>query len=304
MTRIAVFAYSLTGYACLKALIDLKENITGVITHPDDATETVWFPSVYQLAKDHNIPVIASESPKDDRILPALGQMQPELLLSLNYRKMIPQSILDIPELGSINAHPSLLPRYRGRCPLNWALINGETETGVTFHHMVRSADAGNIVDQEQFPITVTDTAYDLFQKAAAAAVSILTRQLPALKEGRAPSLVQDDSQATYFGGRTAEDSRVDWRQSAWQIHNLIRAVPYPYFPSPFTYLHGKRIEIRANRLPEAGHCLDRAATPGQVIAQGEGFVRVACSPNGEGFIDITKLSVAFTEVTVGEVLS
>lgn len=189
MTHIVVFAYSLVGHSCLKALIESGETIVGVFTHPDTPGEPMWFPSVAQLAKDHGIPVIATEGPKDPEVLEALQQMQPDLLFSFYYRKMIPGAILDIPRLGCFNMHGSLLPRYRGRAPINWALVHGETQTGATLHHMVKSADAGAIVDQESFPITPTDTAYNLTQKMGDVAVRVLLRQLPALKEGRAPSI-------------------------------------------------------------------------------------------------------------------
>jgi methionyl-tRNA formyltransferase len=166
---------------------------------------------------------------------------------------------------------------------------------------MVQSADAGNIVDQEAFPISPTDTAFDVTQQLAKAAARILRRQMPALKEGRAPSIPQDNARATYFGRRTPADSRIDWRQPPWQIHNLIRAVPYPYFPPAFTQWQGKKIEVRANRLPQKDAHLMAAALPGQIVIQGEGWIRVACG-DGRGFIDLTELSVPLDAVKVGDV--
>jgi methionyl-tRNA formyltransferase len=300
MIKIAVFAYGLVGHSCLKALIEDKENIAGVFTHPDAPGELSWFPSVAQLAKDCNIPVIATEGPNDPQVLDALQKMQPALLFSFYYRKMIPPLILDVPHLGSFNMHGSLLPRYRGRAPINWALVHGETETGATLHHMVKSADAGAIVDQEAIPIGLTETAFDLTHKVSETAVRILRRQLSALKEGRAPALPQDEAKAAYFGGRTEKDSHIDWRQAAWQIHNLIRAVPYPYFPPAFTAHKGKKLEIRANRLPE-GARLEHGAPAGQVIAKGDGWIRVACG-DGRAFLDITSVSCPLTDVQVGDV--
>lgn len=301
MIKIAVFGYGLVGHTCLKALIDAKETIVGVFTHPDAPGESLWFPSVAQLAKDHHIPVIATESPKDPQVFAALQEMRPDLLFSFFYRKMIPEIILDIPRLGSFNMHGSLLPRFRGRAPINWALVHGETQTGPTLHRMVKSADAGAIVDQEAVAIGPTDTAFDLTHKVGNAAVRVLLRQLPALKEGCAPSLPQDDSKATYFGGRSAKDSRINWHQSAWQIHNLIRAVPYPYFPPAFTEYKGEKLDVRANRLPE-GATLENLAKPGQVIAKGEGWIRVACG-DGQDFLDITALSRPIADMNVGDVL-
>lgn len=301
MTQIVVFGYGLVGHTCLKALIEAKENIVGVFTHPDSPGEPQWFPSVAQLAKDHGIPVIATEDPKDPQVLPTLQNMHPDLIFSFFYRKMIPEIILDIPPLGSFNMHGSFLPRFRGRAPINWVLVHGETETGATLHHMVKSADAGAIVDQEAVAITPTDTAFELTHKVANAAVHVLLRQLPDLKEGRAPSLPQDNAKATYFGGRSAKDSRIDWHQSAWQIHNLIRAVPYPYFPPAFTEFKGKKLEIRANRLPD-GTKLENPVQPGQVVAKGEDWIRVACG-DGQEYLDITAMSLPLVNVAIGYVL-
>jgi methionyl-tRNA formyltransferase len=299
MTKIAVFAYSLVGHACLKALIDARETIVGVFTHPNTPGEFLWFPSVAQLAKDHGIPVIATEGPKESEVLEAIQQMQPDLLFSFYYRKMIPTTILDIPRLGSFNMHGSYLPQYRGRAPINWVLVHGETKTGATLHHMVKSADAGAIVDQEIIPITPTDTAYDLTQKMGDVAVRVLLRQLPALKEGRAPAIPQDDSKSSYFGGRSAKDSQINWDQTAWQIHNLIRAVPFPYFPPAFTFWKGDKLEVRANNLPNGGQ-LEKPAQPGQVVAKGEGWVRVACG-DGKDYLDITTLSRPISDIVVGD---
>jgi methionyl-tRNA formyltransferase len=301
MTKIAVFAYSLVGHQCLQSLIDAKEKVVGVFTHPDASTETLWFPSVAQLAKGHKIPVMATEDPKDPMVLEALQIMQPDLIFSFYYRKMIPKLILGIPHLGAFNMHGSLLPRYRGCAPANWVLVHGETETGVTLHHMVQSADVGNMVDWEAFPISPTDTAFDVTQHLSEAAARVLQRQLPALKEGRAPSIPQDNAQATYFGRRTPADSQIDWRQPSWQVHNLIRAVPYPYFPPAFTQWQGEKIEVRANRLPQKDTRLMASVLPGQIVTQGEEWIRVACG-DGSDFIDLTDLSVPLNTVKVGDV--
>lgn len=301
MTKIVVFGYGLVGHTCLKALIEAKENVVGVFTHPDAPGEPMWFPSVEKLAKAHKIPAIVTEGPKDSGVLEALEEMKPDLLFSFFYRKMIPESILSLARFGSFNMHGSFLPRFRGRAPINWVLVHGETQTGATLHHMVKSADAGAIVDQEEVAIGPTDTAFDLTHKVSAAAVKVLLRQLPALKEGLAPSIPQDETKATYFGGRSAKDSLIDWGQSPWQIHNLIRAVPYPYFPPAFTQYKGEKLEIRSNRLPE-GNALQTPAQPGQVVAKGESWVRIACG-NGQEFIDITALSQPMSVLSVGDVL-
>jgi methionyl-tRNA formyltransferase len=156
---------------------------------------------------------------------------------------MIRDEILRIPRLGAFNIHGSLLPKYRGRAPINWAVIHGEKETGATLHRMIKRADAGDIVDQEVVPIGPDDTAFDVFNKVTAAAREVLERKLDAIKAGTAPRTPQDESQATCFGGRKPEDGRIDWRQSSESIYNLIRAVTHPY-PGAFTEVNGKRLFI------------------------------------------------------------
>lgn len=300
MTKIVVFAYSLVGYNCLKALIEAGENICYVMTHPDNPDETQWFPSVAKLARSHGISVLETEDPKDSQIIEVMYQLRPDILFSFYYRKMIPQEILDIPRLGCFNMHGSLLPQYRGRAPINWALVHGEAQTGVTLHHMVKSADAGDIVDQEAIPIGPTDNAYELTVIMGKVAAAILLRQLPALKEGTAPKIPQDDSKATYFGGRSTKDSEINWHQPSWQIHNLIRAVPYPYFPAAFTHFKGAIVEIRANRLPTGNEKLNQAATVGQVIENNGNFIRIACG-DGTDYLEVNSLSIPISDISVGD---
>jgi methionyl-tRNA formyltransferase len=185
----------------------------------------------------------------------------PDLILSFYYRNMIHEEILKVPRLGAFNMHGSLLPKYRGRAPINWAILRGEKTTGVTLHHMVKRADAGDIVDQEAVPIGPDDTAQDVFNACVTAARLVLLRQIDALTTGTAPRRAQDESQATYFGGRNPGDGLIDWTQSAETIYNLIRAVTQPY-PGAFTRVEGNKLFIWwARPLREPGDA------PGQVIS-------------------------------------
>jgi methionyl-tRNA formyltransferase len=144
--------------------------------------------------------------------------------------------------------HGSLLPKYRGRVPVNWAVLKGEKETGATLHYMVNKPDAGDIVAQQRVPILPNDTAKEVFDKVTVAAEMALDRALPALLLGQAPRRPQDLTQGSYFGGRKAEDGRIDWRRSNEEIHNLVRAVAPPY-PGAFTTIDGRRVTIRDTRL-------------------------------------------------------
>jgi len=240
---ILVFAYHDVGYECLDALIQNDEYILAVITHKDDPEEDIWFRSVEHLAMKYNIPVHKPDSMNSPDWIERIRSWVPDLIFSFYYRNMIHEEILNIPRLGAYNMHGSLLPKYRGRAPINWAILNGEKTTGVTLHHMVKRADAGDIVDQEKVPIGPEDTAREVFGKCVQAARLVLERQMEALTTGTAPRRSQDESQATYFGGRKPEDGRIDWNQSAEQIYNLVRAVTQPY-PGAFTMVNGKKLLI------------------------------------------------------------
>jgi methionyl-tRNA formyltransferase len=273
---ILVFAYNDVGYECLDALIQNDEYILAVITHRDDPEEEIWFRSVASLATKYDIPVHRPDSVNSPDWIERIRSWAPDLIFSFYYRHMIPEEILNVPRLGAFNMHGSLLPKYRGRAPINWAIIQGERSTGVTLHHMVKRADAGDIVDQEAVPIGHDDTVQEVFAKCVAAARRVLERQLEALTEGTAPRRSQDESQATYFGGRKPEDGRIDWTQGAESIYNLIRAVTNPY-PGAFTTVNGKKLFIWwATPLPGSGE------TPGQVlsvdplkVATGDGILEV-----------------------------
>ncbi len=258
---ILVFAYHDVGYECLDFLIQNDEYIFAVITHEDNPKEDIWFRSVAKLAKENDIPVYTPESVNTPEWTERIRSWEPDLIFSFYYRNMIKEGILQIPSLGAFNMHGSLLPKYRGRVPINWAVLHGEKETGVTLHHMVKRADAGDIVDQEAVTIGSDDTAQDVFRKCVAAARVVLERQIGALKDGVAPRRKQDESKATYFGGRTPEDGRIDWTAGAERIYDLIRAVTQPY-PGAFTEVNGRRLFIWwAKPIPDAG------GTPGRILS-------------------------------------
>ena len=258
---ILVFAYHDVGYECLDALIQNDEYILAVITHKDNPEEEIWFRSVAKLAKQYDIPVHTPESVNTPDWVERIRSWAPDLIFSFYYRNMIHEEILKIPRLGAFNRHGSLLPKYRGRVPINWAILHGEQTTGVTLHHMVKRADAGDIVDQEAVPIGPDDTAQEVFNKCVTAARLVLLRQIEALTTGTAPRRAQDESQATYFGGRKPEDGQIDWTQSAKQIYDLIRAVTQPY-PGAFTQVEGKKLFIWW-----AKPHMESGGTPGQVTS-------------------------------------
>ena len=181
--KCVVLAYHNIGRAGIEALLQNGFEISAVFTHQDNPNENIWFGSVAELAGEYNIPVFAPESVNHPVWINRIRAMKPDFIFSFYYRDMAGEELLAIPAKGAINLHGSLLPKYRGRVPLNWAIINGETETGVTLHYMTKKADAGDIISQEKIAIDDNDTAKTLFDKATAAAKTMV-RQSRSRQQG------------------------------------------------------------------------------------------------------------------------
>ena len=278
---VVLCGYHNMGCAALKVLMELGVEVPAVFTHRDDPGENTWFSSLSELAQQNDIPVYFPDNINDKQWVDLLRKINPDILLSCYFRQMIKEDVLAVPRLAAVNLHGSLLPKYRGRCPVNWQLVYGEKKSGVTLHHMVLKADAGDIVGQKAVEVADTDTALDLFTKLEDAAVDVLREYIPKLLDGTAPRIVQDHSQATYFGGRKPEDGRIDWSWDAHRICNLVRAVAWPY-PGAFFEKDGDMIMVWAaepvEQQPKAppGTVLavdDKAA----LVAAGEGAVRLRC---------------------------
>lgn len=246
--RAVVFAYHNVGVRCLSVLIDAGIEVALLVTHQDAPGELIWFDSVAELAARHDIPTITPDDPNTPEILAQIAALAPDFMFSFYYKLMLKAPLLAIPGRGALNMHGSLLPYYRGRVPVNWAIIHGETQTGATLHYMTEKPDAGAIVDQTAVPILANDTAVDVFGKVTCAAEITLHRVLPALITGTAAAKPQDLSLGTYFGGRRPEHGKIDWSLSATAIHNLIRAVAPPY-PGAYTSLLGKPLRILRSRI-------------------------------------------------------
>jgi methionyl-tRNA formyltransferase len=250
VTRVVVFAYHNVGVRCLKVLLARGVEVPLVVTHQDNPREEIWFDSVARTAADYDIPTIFPEDPNLPDIVARIAACRPDFLFSFYYRLMLGRPLLAVPPRGALNMHGSLLPKYRGRVPVNWAIIHGESETGATLHYMTEKPDNGDIVAQATVPILPDDTAGEVFGKVALAAEAVLHGALPALIAGTAPRRPQDPRLATYFGGRRPEDGVIDWSRSAADIHNLVRAVAPPY-PGARTTLGGKPARILRTRVLE-----------------------------------------------------
>lgn len=283
--RSVVFAYQDVGYVCLEVLLQSGADVPAVFTHDDDAGEQIWFRSVRALAERHGVPVFTPERLDEGDWLERLRAWQPDFLFSFYYRRLLPTAVLDTARRGAFNLHGSLLPRYRGRCPVNWVLIHGEQETGVTLHYMVAKPDAGDIVAQRRVPITDDDTAQTLYGKLTDAAAALMRDTYPRLCDGTAPRLPQDRALASYFGGRRPADGVIDWGEGARRIYNLVRAVTHPY-PGAFTHWDGQQLLVWWAR-PEADG--EATAPPGTVLGVGDGVV----VQTGAGRLRLLRLQLA-----------
>ena len=234
-----VFAYHDVGVNCLKELLKAGIQVDLVITHEDDPNENVWFGSVAKLCKENNIAYITPSASELISLVPQLQALAPDYIFSFYYRHMIPAPILRCANIAALNMHGSLLPKYRGRAPVNWAILHGETQTGATLHIMEEKPDAGDIVGQSAVEIGPDETATDVFAKVSKAAVKVIREVLPTLLEGNVPREPNHLQKGSYFGGRKPADGQIHWEQTAKQVHNLVRAVAPPY-PGAFTEHEGR----------------------------------------------------------------
>jgi methionyl-tRNA formyltransferase len=295
-TRAVVFGYHDVGVRCLKTLLSAGIEVPLVVTVKDDPNETQWFASVAATAAEYGLTAITPSDTNTPELQRTVADLQPDFVFSFYYRSMLGAPLLNAARRGALNVHGSLLPKYRGRAPVNWAILCGERETGATLHYMVERADAGEIVDQLAVPILQDDDARDVFGKVTVAAETILARSLPGLLAGTAPRLPQRIEPGQYFGRRRPEDGRIDWSRPALEIHNLVRAVAPP-FPGAFADVEGKRWSIYRTRVesraisPSArarlfgvdGHCCVACCDGGQL--------RILSAATAEGPLDLGALS-------------
>ena len=285
MTRAVVFAYHNVGVRCLKVLLAHRVDVPLVVTHADSPDETIWFGSVAATAAEYGIPAVTPDDPNLPDLVARVAALAPDFLFSFYYRKMLQAPLLASPARGALNMHGSLLPRYRGRAPVNWAVLHGERETGATLHYMTEKPDNGDIVAQSAVPILPDDTAQEVFDKVTVAAEIALDDVLDALVAGTAPRRRQDLAQGGYFGGRRPEDGIVDWTRDAASIHNLVRAVAPPY-PGAFTTVGRRPARILRSR------CGDEAAAPTLTPTLEARDGRLAARCGGGGTLQVLALEI------------
>lgn len=292
MSRAVVFAYHNVGVRCLNVLLAHGVEVALVVTHRDNPNENIWFDSVQKLAEMHGIPTITPDNPNAPEVIERIRVLQPDFFFSFYYREMLKQELLDIPARGALNMHGSLLPKYRGRVPVNWAIIHGETETGATLHYMTAKPDNGEIVAQQAIPILPNDTAHEVFQKVTVAAELALDGVMPALLAGTAPRERQNLAKGGYFGGRKPEDGVIDWSKSAQEIHNLVRAVAPPY-PGATTKLAGKPVRILQTLVTK---CTVTGEQPAFYVKEGRAYA--IC---GSGVLRVVRFELDGVELTPQE---
>lgn len=272
-----LFAYHQMGHDCLAALLAMGAPVAALFTHQDSSAEEIWWDSCAALARRNSIPVHAPAK-LDREWIDRIAALHPAIIYSFYYRDLIPAKLLGLARLGAYNLHSSMLPYYRGRAPVNWMIVNGEHEGGVTLHHMIARADAGDIVAQRGVAIGDDDTALTLYRKLIPLGVELIREFHPLIVNGCAPRHAQDLTQGSYYGRRRPADGCIDWRWPARRIVNLVRAVTHPY-PGAFCFIAGRKLLIwQAGIVAESGY----RAEAGAVIGTSEAGVEVAA---GEGVV-------------------
>lgn len=273
---IAVCAYSQVGTRCLEALLEMGANVVALFTHHDSPGENLWFRTPDQVALRAGIPIVR-HSLRSPEGIQAFRTLSPDMLMSFYYRDMIPTEVLDQVPMGAFNLHGSLLPRYRGRVSVHWAIIMGESRTGATLHVMTPRPDDGAMVDQEEIPILFQDSSRDVMERLAEGAYNLVKRALPLLEDGSFKATEQDHSRATYFGARRPEDGLILWEQEdSLGAYHMVRALTEPY-PGAFSFTPwGDKVMIwRAYPIPEKA---SPKAEPGTVMCDPDGYLLVRCA--------------------------
>lgn len=283
--KTVVFAYHNIGCAALQSLLDAKVEVLALFTHLDDSAENIFFASVAKLAAHNNITVYAPEDVNHPLWVERIRQLQPEMLFSFYYRHILSRDIITLAPKGAFNLHGSLLPAYRGRAPINWVLINGEKQTGLTLHCMTEKVDAGDIVTQQKISISASDNALSLYKRMTELTSEMMNKILPAIIAAKYTLSKQDHSLASYFGRRTAADGEIKWANDALTINNLIRAVTEP-FPGAFSFSGDRKVILWAARADQKTY----GVSPGTIVstkpltiacAQGSIIVHAGQTENG-----------------------
>lgn len=269
--NILLFGGKNKGTAVLNKLLEMKYGVVGLVYFDTDRHERIWYEKPEHAASGNNIPTIYYKDIYEN--IKALRNF--DLIIVAGWRYKIPKDIYSIPPKGCVVLHDSLLPKYRGFAPMNWALINGETETGVTLFHIVEEIDAGDIIGQKSVEIKLDDYALSLDNKLTNLYGELIEEYIPLIESGDAPRTKQLHSEATYCCKRIPSDGRIDWSKSSLEIYNKIRGLSYPY-PCAFSYVSPKRLGEKIHILNseiDSDNAIYVGSVPGRVfeIIKGKG---------------------------------
>ncbi|MCI6227896.1 MAG: methionyl-tRNA formyltransferase [Candidatus Faecousia sp.] len=268
---------------CLKKILADGFEVVGAYTQPDRpkgrGMKLVASP-VKEVALAAGIPVYQPENFREEESVEALRALKPDVCAVVAYGRILPQKVLDVPTFGCINIHASLLPKYRGSAPYQWAVLDGRKETGVTAMYLCREMDAGDIIDVSKTPIGENETAGELLNKLAVLGAELLSKTLSRFeKEGKLPAVPQNPEEVSYAPMLDKTMCPIDWNQTAVQVHNHVRGL-HPW-PVATMVLQGKTFKVHDTRVvPGSG-------TPGQILGLTKTGLTIAC---GEGAVEITSL--------------
>jgi len=269
------------GVRALQAISE-TEDVVGVVAHPPDPEDGVRYESVFDFARLHGWNAIRGKG-KDSHTGEFIAAAKPDLLWITDFRYLIPREMLALGPLGVINLHPSLLPAYRGRASINWAILNGETKLGLTGHFVDEGMDTGDVIEQVSYEIREDQDVGDCLDILYPLYSETTKKILAHFRNGNVPRTPQDHSRASVFPGRKPEDGRIDWQKSSREIHNLVRAVAAPY-PGAFTTLNGEKLLVWKARVAAEK---DTGVSVGSVVGMNSGEVLVHC---GTGILAMTRI--------------
>ena len=267
---------------CLKKVLADGFDVVGVYTQPDRpkgrGMKMVCSP-VKEVAMAAGIPVFQPENFREEESVQQLRDLQPDICAVVAYGRILPQKVLDVPKRGCINIHASILPKYRGSAPYQWAVLDGLEETGVTAMYLTREMDAGDIIDVSRTPIGENETAGELLDRLAVLGADLLSKTLSRFAQGEVEGTAQDASQVSYAPMLDKSMSPIDWTKNARQVHNHVRGL-HPW-PVATTEIQGKLFKVHATRVAEG------SGEPGQILGLSKTGLLVAC---GEGAVEILSL--------------
>ena len=267
---------------CLKKILAEGFEVVGVYTQPDRPKGRgmkMVFSPVKEVAMANNIPVFQPENFRGDQDVRTLADLKPDVCAVVAYGRILPQRVLDIPTLGCVNIHASLLPQYRGSAPYQWAVLDGLTETGVTAQHMALQMDAGDIIDVAKTPIGENETAGELLDRLAVLGADLLSRVLKKFEKGRPQGVKQEESQVSFAPMLDKTMCPIDWTKTARQVHNQVRGL-HPW-PVATMELKGQKFKVHATAI------VDGQGQSGEILGLTKTGLKIAC---GEGAVEVRSL--------------